>query len=97
VKNKRCPFAFEVHIEMTYFGRRKEDHITTSKLKSDAWFQEANISSFTVFIRYCHDNAELLVLHVAMDPSGDVEVDDKATEWVYRRKAISWKNVRILS
>jgi len=29
VKDKWCSFTFEVHIEVTNFGRRKENHVTT--------------------------------------------------------------------
>jgi hypothetical protein len=97
VKDKGCSFSFEVHVEMTDFGRRKENHITTSKLEPDTWFQEANIASFTVIVRYSHNNAKLLVVDISVDSCGNVKIDNKPTEWICRGKTITRKNISILS
>jgi len=62
MENKRPSFTSEVHIKVANLGRGKYDHVTTSQLEPDTWFQEANVASFTLVIRDGHHNTELLVV-----------------------------------
>ena len=67
---------------MTNFRRRKNNHVPIIKREGNTRFHEDKISTFT--IRKDHNQANTKVFPVPMNECGDIEIQNKAAEWINR-------------